>query len=143
MYIDLITELIREYNSDISKAKSEGKNTRLTLYNFKRIGIINYVNAVNEAVKGITDSNILDAVTTMNNAFNNPNDITSDYDNSRSYFEDELDEISPAEVPVDIFMNSDHWNLNRFEEDREIFLERLEQDDPELLNRIYTILNSN
>lgn len=57
-------------------------------------------------------------------------------------YEDELDEISPAEVPVDIFMNSDQWNLNRFEEDREIFLERLEQDDPELLNRIYTILNS-
>jgi hypothetical protein len=65
-----------------------------------------------------------------------------DYDDG-PVFEDELDEISPAEVPVDIFMNSDHWNLNRFEEDREIFLERLEQDDPELLNRIYTILNSN
>lgn len=67
----------------------------------------------------------------------------SEEDDDGPIYEDELDEISPAEVPVDIFMNSDQWNLNRFEEDREIFLERLEQDDPELLNRIYTILNSN
>jgi hypothetical protein len=38
-------------------------------------------------------------------------------------------------------MNSDSWNLNRYEEDHQIFMDRMEQDDPELLNRIKTILN--
>jgi len=65
-----------------------------------------------------------------------------DYDDG-PVFEDDLEEMSPSEVPVDIFMNSDNWNLNRYEEDREIFLERLEQDDPELMDRIKTILNLN
>lgn len=65
-----------------------------------------------------------------------------DYDDG-PVFEDDLEEMSPSEVPVDMFMNSDNWNLNRYEEDREIFMERLEQDDPELMDRIKAILNMN
>lgn len=63
-----------------------------------------------------------------------------DYDDGWE-FEDDLEELSPCEWPVDMFMNSDGWDINRYEEDREIFMDRLEQDDPELMNRIKTILN--
>jgi hypothetical protein len=136
VYIDLITELIREYNSDISKAKAEGKNTRLILYNFKRITIINYVNAVNEAVKGITNSDILDAVTTMNNAFNNPNDITSDYDNSRSYFEDELDEEESSLSRSSSLPRND--SEGRSDVDSSIYSDQSRSSDGILPNSNYT-----
>jgi len=63
-----------------------------------------------------------------------------DYDDG-PVFEDDLEEIAPAEWPVDMFMNSDSWNLNRYEEDHQIFMDRMEQDDPELLNTFKTILN--
>ena len=56
-------------------------------------------------------------------------------------FEDDIEELSPSEWPVDMFMNSDNWDLNRYEDDRQIFMDRLEQDDPELIDRIKTILN--
>jgi hypothetical protein len=39
-------------------------------------------------------------------------------------------------------MNSDGWDINRYEEDREIFMDRVEQNDPELMDRIKAILNS-
>ena len=65
-----------------------------------------------------------------------------DYDDG-PVFEDDLEELSPSEWPVDMFMNSDGWDINRYEEDREIFKDRLEQDDPDLMDRIKTILNSN
>jgi hypothetical protein len=68
-------------------------------------------------------------------------EVGDDYDDG-PVFEDDLDELSPAEWPVDMFMNSDSWDINRYEEDREIFLDKLEQDDPELLDRIKTILNT-
>lgn len=64
-----------------------------------------------------------------------------DYDDE-PVFEDDLDELSPSEWPVDMFMNSNGWDINRYEEDREIFLDKLEQDDPELIDRIKTILNT-
>lgn len=67
-------------------------------------------------------------------------DADEDYDDG-SVFEDDLEELSPSEWPVDMFMNSDNWDLNRYEEDREIFMDRLEQNDPELIDRIKTILN--
>jgi len=67
--------------------------------------------------------------------------VGDDYDDG-PVFEDHLDELSPSEWPVDMFMNSDGWDLNRYEEDREIFMDRLEQDDPELMDRIKTILNT-
>jgi len=69
-------------------------------------------------------------------------EVGDDYDDG-PVFEDDLDELSPAEWPVDMFMNSDGWDINRYEEDREIFLDKLEQDDPELIDRIKTILNMN
>lgn len=65
--------------------------------------------------------------------------VGDDYDDG-PVFQDDLDELSPAEWPVDTFINSNGW---RYEEDREIFLDKLEQDDPELLDRIKTILNTN
>ncbi|QWE27924.1 hypothetical protein [Polynucleobacter sp. AM-7D1] len=67
-------------------------------------------------------------------------EVGDEYDDG-PVFEDDLDELSPAEWPVDMFMNSDSWDINRYEEDREIFLDKLEQDDPELIDRIKTILN--
>jgi len=69
-------------------------------------------------------------------------EVGDEYDDG-PVFEDDLDELSPAEWPVDMFMNSDSWDINRYEEDREIFLDKLEQDDPELIDRIKTILNTN
>jgi hypothetical protein len=68
-------------------------------------------------------------------------EVGDDYDDG-PVFEDDLDELSPSEWPVDMVMNSDGWDLNRYEDDREIFMDRLEQDDPELLDRIKTILNT-
>jgi len=67
-------------------------------------------------------------------------EVGDEYDDG-PVFEDDLDELSPAEWPVDMFMNIDSWDINRYEEDREIFLDKLEQDDPELIDRIKTILN--
>ena len=69
-------------------------------------------------------------------------EVGDDYDDG-PVFEDDLDELSPSEWPVDMLMNNDGWDLNRYEDDREIFMDRLEQDDPELMDRIKTILNSN
>lgn len=67
--------------------------------------------------------------------------VGEDYDDG-PVFEDDFEELSPSEWPVDMVMNSDSWDINRYEEDHEIFMGRLEQDDPELMDRIKTILNS-
>jgi hypothetical protein len=68
-------------------------------------------------------------------------EVDDDYDDD-PVFEDNLEELSPCEWPVDMFMNCDGWNLNRYEEDREIFMKKLEESDPELMDRIYTILSA-
>jgi hypothetical protein len=68
-------------------------------------------------------------------------EVDDDYDDG-PVFEDNLEELSPCEWPVDMFMNCDGWNLNRYEEDREIFMKKLEESDPELMDRIYTILST-
>jgi hypothetical protein len=69
-------------------------------------------------------------------------EVDEDYDDD-PVFEDNLEELSPCEWPVDMFMNCDGWDLNRFEEDREIFMQKLEDGDPDLMNRIHTILGTN
>ena len=56
-------------------------------------------------------------------------------------FEDQFDEIAPCEWSVDLLMKNDTWDLSRYENDHEIFLEKLEQDDPELLDRVKAIMN--
>jgi hypothetical protein len=58
-------------------------------------------------------------------------------------FEDELEELAPCEWSVDLLMKNDTWDLSRYENDHEIFLEKLEQDDPELLDRVKAIMNMN
>lgn len=58
-------------------------------------------------------------------------------------FEDEIEELAPCEWSVDLLMKNDTWDLSRYESDHELFLEKLEQDDPELLDRVKAIINMN
>ena len=40
-------------------------------------------------------------------------EVGDDYDDG-AVFEDDLEELSPIEWPVDMVMNSDGWDLNRY-----------------------------
>lgn len=48
-------------------------------------------------------------------------------------FEDTFDDLSPIEWPIDLLMQNEDWDMNRFEDGGSEFLQRIEEKDPEAL----------
>lgn len=51
-------------------------------------------------------------------------------------FDDNLEDLSPIEWPIDLLMQNEDWDMNRFEGGCDEFLQRIEENDPEALIRL-------
>ena len=48
-------------------------------------------------------------------------------------FEDNFEDLAPIEWPIDLLMQNEDWDINRFEDGGDNFLRLIEEKDPESL----------
>ena len=48
-------------------------------------------------------------------------------------FEDNFEDLTPIEWPIDLLMQNEDWDMNRFEDGGSEFEQRIEEKDPEAL----------